>query len=488
LKADGYSHAVVLGMGGSSLAPEVYGHLATKLGGKSPDGLNIQVLDSSDPGQILDIQKTIPLEKTVFIVSSKSGGTIETISLYSYFWKLLESEKIKVPASHFVAITDPGSRLEEIAKKKNFRAVISANPDVGGRYSALIEFGLIPAVLSGLDGYELLQRAKLTELNCEDLVQTEWNKGVALGVLLGAGYAAGRDKLTLISDSKLTPIGAWIEQLVAESSGKEGLGLLPVQDEPHQDASYYRDDRIFVYLSNVNEYGGWIDKLIEYGQPVIKMDLRDTLDIGRLIMVWEIATATVCSIMGVNAFDQPDVQLSKDISSKMVREYKVKGELDFGEMVFENESVCMFSNNDSFSKGMDQEEILEAFLGQSGQGDYISINAFLARNDKNRKLLQRFRERILRKYNVATTLGFGPRFLHSTGQYHKGGKNSGLFIVLTAFHDEKLLISGEDISFGALINAQAVGDRNALLQQKRRVLHIHFKDNVFLKYFLEQAL
>jgi len=479
--SEGYTHAVVLGMGGSSLAPEVFAHMAGIKTGDNSDSLEVLVLDSSAPQQILETQDKIPLDKTIFIVSSKSGGTIETLSLYTYFWKELLEKGFSNPGKHFIAITDPGSKLEKIGKENEFRAVISANPDVGGRFSALIEFGLIPAVFSGLDGKELLSQAKQVKVNCKEISQVIWNEGIALGIALGAGYETSRDKLTLIADSKLIPIGTWIEQLVAESSGKNGKGLLPVQDEPLLLPPDYYNDRLFVYLSHDDERKNQVEALSAAGHPVIKIKLRNGSDLGKFFLVWESAISVACVIMGINAFDQPDVQLSKDISKEMVRAYKNEGKLDFGELNFENDFVRVYTTKEVIQQE-NLKGLIEDFIGDAGEGNYIAINAFLASNEVSRKKLQNVRELLLRKYKVATTLGFGPRFLHSTGQYHKGGTNSGLFIVISQEQEDDLMIPDEEIRFGTLLNAQAVGDRNALAQQNRRVLHMHFKKSAFADF------
>lgn len=473
----GFTHAVVLGMGGSSLAPEVYGHMVAQLKNGQEPGLSLSILDSSDPSQILETQRHIPLEKTVFIVSSKSGSTLETLSLFSYFWKVLASEQINDPGGHFIAITDPGSQLEALAKEKAFREIIQANPNVGGRYSALIEFGLIPAVFAGIDGTKLLEKAREAELDCTDLNQVEWNQGVALGIVLGAAYKKGRDKLTILSDPPLQQIGAWVEQLVAESSGKDGKGILPVQDEPFATPDAYGKDRIFVYLSQTKEWEEKVHSLLHSGQPVLTLSLRDGNDIARIFMIWEIAIATACAVIAVNAFDQPDVQLSKNIAAQMVQDYKAQKHLNFGISIYEGQGVRIYSKNKDLAKKNDFKDIFKTFLDPVNAGDYIAINAFITRNELNEKKLQQLRASLLREYKVATTLGFGPRFLHSTGQYHKGGKNNGFFIILTDDHPKDLNIPGEEMSFGALINAQALGDRNALEKQGRRVLHIHFTSN-----------
>jgi transaldolase/glucose-6-phosphate isomerase len=482
----GFTHTVVLGMGGSSLAPEVFGKLARAYG--ITGGLDLSILDSTSPDQVLAKRNEIPLDKTIFFVSSKSGGTSEMDAAYRYFWHGLEEIGVKNPGSHFIAITDPGTTLEKLADEKKFRKCFRANPNVGGRYSALIEFGLIPAAIAGIDGEKLLRTARNMMVDCSSNKSSITNPGILLGTLLATAYAAGRDKLTIIADNSLVPIGAWIEQLIAESSGKEGKGILPVADEPLMDPEKYGNDRFFVYLNSDNEHKQFVDLLETLGHPVINFPIDDIYQLGAEFYRWEMATATACSIIEVNAFDQPNVQLSKSITKGMISEYKKNQVIREGEPMFSDNSISIFSEHLGLENLSNASSILREFLGLAGEESYIAINAFVERNEANAERLQSFRRKLIESTGLATTLGFGPRFLHSTGQLHKGGKNNGLFILITVESSDDLDIPSEGMTFGTLLMAQAIGDMRALQQQNRRVLRIHFHGNSFEKVDLSELI
>jgi transaldolase/glucose-6-phosphate isomerase len=482
----GFTHSVVLGMGGSSLAPEVLGKLARAYG--IAGGLDLSILDSTSPDQVLVKRNEIPLEKTIFFVSSKSGGTSEMDAAYRYFWHELEKIGIKNQGSHFIAITDPGTTLEKLADEKNFRKCFQANPNVGGRYSALIEFGLIPGIIAGIDGEKLLRSARNMMVDCSNENSSINNPGILLGTLLATAYAAGRDKLTVVADPPLVPIGAWIEQLVAESSGKEGKGILPVADEPLMDPKKYGNDRFFVYLNSDNENKQFVDSLITLGHPVVNLPLDDLNQLGAEFYRWEMGTATACSIIGVNAFDQPNVQLSKSITKEMISEYKENQVIREGDPIFSDHEISLFSEHLRLENLSNVSSILREFLELAGEQSFIAINAFVARNENNTAWLQQLRKKIMESSGLATTLGFGPRFLHSTGQLHKGGKNDGLFIIITVESFEDIDIPGEGMTFGTLLMAQAIGDMRALQQQNRRVLRIHFHGNAFEKVDLSELI
>ena len=469
----GYTHTVVLGMGGSSLAPEVYSLFLQRYAGKEKQRLNVSIIDSTSPEQILAAEKSLPLDKTLFIVSSKSGTTVEVKTLLAYFWQKIEELGAGNTGDHFVAISDPGSQLLRTAAEKNFRKTFEANPNVGGRYSALIAFGLVPAVLSGYDGNELLKSAAaLSDIN-------ETNEGVKLGFVLSAAYLAGRDKLTILADEAISPLGSWIEQLVAESSGKKGKGLLPIDREPVQQAGFYQDDRIFTYLRTDGTQDQFVKELIEKGQPVYTFEIQDLYDLSRLYYCWEIAVAIMCAILGVNAFNQPNVQESKDIAKKMLNLLKAGEKIEMHAPVYENEKAALYSKNLENRSGYDAREYLREFLELGKTGDFIALNAFVARNSINEEKLDNLRKAIADQTGLPTTLGFGPRFLHSTGQLHKGGKNNGIFVVFSHDEEEELDIPGEGISFNNLVFAQALGDTQALESHQRRVLRLHFKKGVF---------
>jgi transaldolase/glucose-6-phosphate isomerase len=482
----GFTYAVVLGMGGSSLAPEVFGSLARAY--EIAGGLDLSILDSTSPEQVRDKRNEIPLEETIFFVSSKSGGTTEMDAGYRYFWHELEKIGVKNPGSHFIAITDPGTTLDTLSREKNFRKCFRANPNVGGRYSALIEFGLIPAVIAGIDGEKLLRTAQNMMIDCSYSQSSITNPGILLGTLLAASYVAGRDKLTVIADPPLVPIGAWIEQLIAESSGKEGKGIVPIADEPLMDPGIYGNDRFFVYLNSDDENQSFVDSLVKLGHPVVNFPIDDIHQVGAEFYRWEMATATACSIIGVNAFDQPDVQLSKNITKEMISEYKENQVIREGEPIFSDESISIFCKYLGLEKLIDASSILREFLGLAGEESYIAINAFIARNEANAALLQSFRKELIDTTGLPVTLGFGPRFLHSTGQLHKGGKNNGLFLVLTNDNEKDIDIPNEGMTFGTLLLAQAIGDMRALQQQNRRVLRIHFHGNAFVNVDLSELI
>ena len=478
LLGEGYTHAVVLGMGGSSLAPEVYSELVKGFGEPKP-GLDISILDSTSPAQVAAKRQSVPLEKTIFLVSSKSGTTSETMAAFRYFWDEIINAKIRHPGDHFIAITDPGTPLAAVGRKEGFRLVIEANPNVGGRYSALIEFGLIPAILAGIDGRSILRNAQAMMINCARAAEDLYNPGIVLGLFLGMMYEEGRDKLTILCDPLLKPMGAWIEQLIAESSGKNGKGILPVVDEPIIEACKYAKDRFFVYLASTGEKTEFVQELIRLGYPTITLNLEELHQLGAEFYRWELATAFACSMIGVNAFDQPDVQLSKSITKEMISVFKRDGKISEDEPIFTTGDISFFSKIKSLTNAGNISEVIKRFLSYAEDGGFIAVNAFVERNNKNEEKLQGFRKKLLEITGLATTLGFGPRFLHSTGQLHKGGRNNGLFIVITSDCEKDFAIPGEGMSFGNLIQAQAIGDIRALEHQGRRVLRIHFHGENF---------
>jgi transaldolase / glucose-6-phosphate isomerase len=478
LLKEGFTHALVIGMGGSSLAPEVLSKVFQGSEFEQKNRLELSILDSTDPEQIKEKRKQLPIEKTVFIVSSKSGGTAEVNALEAYFWNELKKLGIEKPGSHFIAVTDPSTSLEKKGREKGYRQVIQANPDVGGRYSALIEFGLVPAILMGIDGYKLLSNAKIMEIPCEDINKAKSNPGVVLGTYLAAEYKEGRDKLTIIADPQLESVGSWIEQLIAESSGKNGRGILPVDLEPMENPNFFRRDRIFVYFSQNGQNQNFIEELAKNGHPILTFKLSDPYALGAEFLKWEIATAVMCALIGVNAFDQPNVQLSKTIAQQMISEIKKNSGLKetapiFGSDIFEVYGDKGLGSNQSIS------DLLNQFLIQAKPDDYLAINAFVTRNDACLNALQTFRHALADMTKLATTLGFGPRFMHSTGQLQKGGRNNGHFLIITAEREEDIEIPGEEMSFGTLQIAQAVGDMRALQQQNRSVIRLHFKKGKF---------
>ncbi|GAB4493281.1 MAG: bifunctional transaldolase/phosoglucose isomerase [Anaerolineales bacterium] len=442
--AAGINKALLLGMGGSSLAPEVLSLVFNAPG--------FAILDSTDPGQVREAMAAFPPAETLYIVSSKSGGTAEVMSAFENFWSLADGD-----GSHFIAITDPGTSLEKLAQERGFRKVFNADPMVGGRYSALTAFGLVPAALMKLDLERMLSRAGWMMRECAAEKPAARNPGLVLGAILGQAALAGRDKLTILADDVLAPAGAWLEQLMDESSGKNDKGILIVDGEPHFAPEFYGSDRIFAYLRLDGQHDAFAAALRAAGQPVLEFRLEGRYDLFAEMYRWEVATAIACAEIGVNAFDQPDVQIAKDIAKKKIAEYREKGKLGTGK----------------FIRAADAPAALKQFLAQAKPGDYLAINAYLRRNPAMNAALQELRERLAKQSGLPTTLGFGPRFLHSTGQLHKGGANNGLFLQITADAAHDLDIPGQGMSFGTLELAQALGDYDALEARGRRILRIH---------------
>lgn len=472
---EGYRQAVLLGMGGSSLAPEVFASIfGVGQLGQWP-GLSLTVLDSTDPDQISAVARDLEWKETLFIVSSKSGTTVEVHALMDYFWTWVKTQGEPNPGRHFVAITDPGTPLAKLAEERGFREVIYGDPHVGGRYSALTAFGLFPATLLGMNIETLLSRADRMFAQCLPTQPAGRNPGLVLGVLLGVAAAQGRDKLTFLADPELLPLGAWLEQLVAESSGKEGRGIIPVDLEPEIDPKDYGQDRLFVYfhLSGAKEERA--SALFAAGHPVITLRLEDVYDLGAEMYRWEVAIAMACAFLRINAFDQPDVEDSKIRARALLAAFQNQGKLPSESPCWEDERVAVFTSQDTGIGGSELAELIEQWISRAEPGDYIAINAYLPRNAQMLERLQALRRRILEMTHCATTLGFGPRFLHSTGQLHKGGPNRGLFIQITREPETDLDIPGQSLRFGTLERAQAMGDFEALKSRGRRVLYLHSK-------------
>ncbi len=474
VRAAGYRHVVHMGMGGSSLTPLVFQQsFAT-----AKDGLALRVLDTTDPTTILKIEREVPLGETLFIVATKSGTTAEPLAFGEYFYDKVKSLKGNRAGENFVAITDPGSPLVELALSRNFRHVFLNFEDIGGRYSALSYFGLLPAALMGLDVGELIERALRMEHACASGIPLTENPGLALGATIGELAKEGMDKLTFLMPETLSSLGMWLEQLLAESTGKEGKGTLPVAGELPGDPSIYGNDRTFVYFKLENGK----DKLLEEkisaltvsGLPVITIHLKDLLDLGQEFLRWEIATATAGSVLGINPFDQPNVQESKDNTNRLLKHVQQEGKLPEEKPTLVDGPLQFFSNRgDSDAKGL-----LANLLGTVRQGDYVSIQAYLTEDAAIDSSLQDLRILMRNRLHIATTLGYGPRFLHSTGQYHKGGPNNGLFLQLTAEEPEDAQVPGRPYSFGVLKKAQAMGDLEALRKHDRRAMKVHLGKDV----------
>lgn len=476
-RKDGFTHALLLGMGGSSLAPEVLRIVNGLTSFKGQMGLDLAVLDSTNPEEVLFASSRSPIEKTVFVVASKSGTTGEINAFFHYFWDQVSKFAGDNAGTHFIAVTDPETKLDKLARERKFRKVFNANPRVGGRNSALTAFGLVPAALLGMNVREFLQKTQSNSQNCQPANSIWSNPGVVLGVIMAEAAATGRDKLTVLTDSNWFAFGNWLEQLVAESSGKDGKGIIPVAVDPAVDVEKLGNDRFFVYLGDDFAANDYCRQIKNASHPVLDINVKEPSDLGGQFYIWEVATATACSILTVNSFDQPDVQDAKTRTLNGIAAYKETGKLDFGTPVLSMETGSLYSNQKLDWKKIDTlPDALHHFISsQLRKHDYIALNAFLPRMPEMEKDLQELRKALVEKYSAAVTLGFGPRFLHSTGQLHKGGPDKGLFIELTAEPKEDIEIPGEGLTFGTLCMAQALGDYQALEARGRRVLRVDLK-------------
>ena len=452
VKEAGFRHAALLGMGGSSLGPEV---LRRTFG--SADGYpQLIVLDSTVPAWVRATTQAIDPARTLFLVSSKSGGTVEPNTFYRHFRSMMDEAIGKENAGgSFVAITDPGTSLEKLAREGGFRRVFLNPPDIGGRYSVLSYFGLVPAALAGIDIASLLDRADCMREGCASFVPAHDNPGARLGAALGVMSLKGRDKLTLVTSPSIGSFGLWAEQLIAESLGKEGKGIVPVAGEPLVDPGSYGDDRLFVYLRMENDDNARTDPAVEQieasGQPVVRLALRDEYDLGAEFFRWEFATAVAGSIIGVHPFDQPNVQAAKDMTASVLQEFENSGRLPLAEST----------------------ESLAGLMSGVRPGDYLAIMAYVRETPDVDGALDALRREVVARYRIATTVGYGPRFLHSTGQLHKGGPASGVFLQLTEDTGEDVSIPETPYTFGVLAGAQALGDLRALQASERSVARVH---------------
>jgi transaldolase/glucose-6-phosphate isomerase len=464
VKAAGFKHVLLLGMGGSSLCPEVL-RLSFGITAGFPE---LHVLDSTDPAQIRAIESKIDLKKTLFIVSSKSGSTLEPNIFKQYFF-----ERAGRDGSRFIAITDPGSKMQQVAEQDRFRKIFFGDASIGGRYSALSDFGMIPAAAMGIDAPRFLDQADAMALACSHCVGVEKNPGVLLGILLGTLAKAGRDKLTIVASPGIFDLGAWLEQLVAESTGKDGKGIIPVDREALGAPSVYGNDRVFAYARLERgadaEQDRAVDALAAAGHPVIRIAVRDAGELGQEFFRWEIATSVAGSILGINAFNQPDVEASKIATRKLTEEYEKTGSLPKESPALEDGGIKVFGN----ATGATLVDALRSHLGTLKPGDYFALLAYVEMNSAHEKALQSMRMRVRNTKRVATCLGFGPRFLHSTGQAYKGGPNSGVFLQITADDAQDLPVPGQKYTFGVVKAAQARGDLEVLKERGRRALRIH---------------
>ena len=464
-----------MGMGGSSLTPLVFERTFTP----DKNALPLTVLDSTDPATILEIEKSLPIADTLFIVASKSGTTAEPLAFAEYFYQKVKKIKGERAGENFCVITDPGTALVKMAEERAFRKTFLNFADIGGRYSALSYFGLVPAALMGIDVNELLARALRMVHACAACVPIRDNPGVVLGAVLGElAKNHKRNKVTFLVPEAISSLGMWLEQLLAESTGKEGTGLLPVAGEPLGNPTAYGDDRVFVHIrmkdtaDNVLE--GVASSLRQVGQTIITIDLDDPLDLGQEFFRWEIAIATAGAILGINAFNQPNVQESKDNTNRLLATVRDKGELPDEKPSLIEAPLKLYFDERSATVS----ETLKQFLAQTHSGDYLALMAYIIENPANDKALQDIRSMLQDHLHIPTTLGYGPRFLHSTGQFHKGGPNTGLFLQLTADDIKDVPIPGAPYTFGIFKRAEALGDLEALRKHGRRVGRIHLGSNI----------
>jgi len=485
---------VLLGMGGSSLGSAVLSDAFGQLAGWP----RLHVLDSTDPDKIRSIEEQITLSSSLFIVASKSGSTLEPNILKDHFFHRV-SEKAGADAGiQFVAVTDPGSSLEEVAKRDKFRHIFYGEPSIGGRFSVLSAFGLVPAAAMGLDVGRLLQEAGRAVTSSRPIVPPEASPGLKLGIALGVlAKQCGRDKVTLVASDDIGTLGAWLEQLIAESTGKEGKGLIPIQAEPLGHADTYGKDRVFVHLhlSGCKEPSSLLDQLEERGHPVIQLSIDDIYQFAQMFFIWEMAIAAAGAVIGINPFDQPDVEAQKQKTRAMMKEYAEKGALPKQSPIASYDGIALFAderNARTLSGAKSLAECLRAHLSQLGSKDYFALLAYIEQSEAHEAALNAIRAKVRNTRHAATVLGFGPRYLHSTGQAYKGGPNEGVFITITGEHRQNVALESQGLNFGTVQLAQAIGDFEVLNERGRRAIRIHL-DNierglVALSTAIEQAL
>jgi transaldolase / glucose-6-phosphate isomerase len=483
-RQEGFTHALLLGMGGSSLCPEVW----KETFGRIPGSPELFVLDSTDPAQIRSVERKIDLRKTLFIVSSKSGSTVEPNIFKAYFFDRVK-HVVAVPGSRFVAVTDPGSNLEKEAKADGFRHIFPGMKNIGGRYSALSNFGMVPAAIMGLDVERLLDEAERMLHACAPGVPAEENPGLVLGTILGVAASKGIDKLTLLASPGIHDLGAWLEQLIAESTGKEGKGIIPVDREAVGPPEVYGDDRVFAYLRLEDapdaSQDAAVTALERAGKPVVTIRVATRYDLAEEYVRWEVATAIAGAILGINPFNQPDVEASKIATRSLTGEYEKTGKLPSEAPFFEGDGLKLFAdakNVDALRNGAGGAASLTAFvkahLDRLGKDDYFALLAYVDMNGAHEAALSRSRHQVRDAKRVATCLGFGPRFLHSTGQGYKGGPNSGVFLQVTCDDAQDLPVPGQKFTFGVVKAAQARGDFEVLAERNRRALRVHLGSDV----------
>lgn len=477
-----FKHALLLGMGGSSLCPEVLRMTFGKIKG-FPELL---VLDSTDPAQIRTIEAKLDLKTTLCIVSSKSGSTLEPNIYKQYFFERVRAKVgEKEVGNRFIAITDPGSKMQQVGVADKFREIFFGVPSIGGRYSALSNFGMVPGAVMGLDVAKFLKTAQEMVAACGATTPADANPGVILGTILGVAANHGRDKITIITSPGISDLGAWLEQLIAESTGKVGKGIIPVDRERLGKPSAYGNDRVFAYLRLASKSNKAQDAAVaaleKAGHPVVRITLPNVHSLGQEFFRWEIATAVAGSIIGINAFNQPDVEASKVETRKLTSEYETTGKLPPEVPFFESSGIQLFADEKNVAAihgGLNLAAVLKTHLCRIGPGDYFAVLGYIPMNAENEKALQGIRHTVRDKKKVATVLGFGPRFLHSTGQAYKGGPNSGVFLQITCDDAKDLPVPGQKYTFGVVKAAQARGDFAVLAERGRRALRIHLGKNL----------
>jgi glucose-6-phosphate isomerase len=484
--AGGFSAVLLLGMGGSSLCPEVLAKTFGPIAGFP----QLHVLDSTDPAQVKALEHSVDLAKTLFVVSSKSGTTLEPNIFKQYFFeRVSQTIGADKAGSRFIAVTDPGSKMQQVAEGDRFFHIFPGRPSIGGRYSALSNFGVVPAALMGLDVAKFLDRTQQMVAACGPQSAPEQNPGVLLGCILGTAARDGRDKATIIASPGISDLGAWLEQLLAESTGKQGHGIIPVDREALGAPEVYGNDRVFAYVRLESAPDSVQDDKVaaleRAGQPVVRISMRDVYDLGQEFFRWEIATAVAGSIIGINAFNQPDVEASKTVTRALTSEYEKNGSLPAEKPVLEDSSVQLFTdvkNADALGKAAGNNKslvgYLSAHLARIGVGDYFALLAYIQRNEEHEVQLQQMRHLVRDRKRVATCLGFGPRFLHSTGQAYKGGPNSGVFLQVTCDDAADLPVPQQRYTFGVVKAAQARGDFQVLAERGRRALRVHLRGDL----------
>ena len=477
-----FKHALLLGMGGSSLCPEVLRLTFGKIKG-FPE---LHVLDSTDPAQIKAIEAKVDLKSTVCIVSSKSGSTLEPNIYKQYFFERI-AKKVgpKEVGNRFIAITDPGSKMQQVAEADKFRHIFFGVPSIGGRYSALSNFGMIPGAVMGLDIAKFLKNTQEMVKACGANVAADKNPGVQLGVILGTAANEGLDKLTIISSPGIHDLGAWLEQLIAESTGKQGKGISPVDREKLAKPEAYGSDRVFAYLrletKPDKKQDAAVKALEKHGLPVVRISVKNTYNLGQEFFRWEIATAVAGSIIGINSFNQPDVEASKIETRKLTGEYEKTGKLPPESPFLETEGIKLYAdekNTAALKNSRTLADALKFHLDRINARDYFGVLAYITMNQQNEDALQAIRHQVRDDKKAATVLGFGPRFLHSTGQAYKGGPNSGVFLQITCDDKIDLPVPGQKYTFSVVKAAQARGDFAVLSERGRRALRIHIGKNV----------